>query len=39
MVREAIEDYGRHKSDLELNRKKCTLYKHKKPRTENWKNL
>jgi hypothetical protein len=39
MVREGIEDWGRHKSDKEMNRSKCKKYKGKACYMDDWKNL
>ena len=39
MIREGIEDYGRHKSDKEMNQATCLKYKGLKPKKDKWLNL
>ena len=39
MGREAYEDYNRHKSDIEMNKTKCFIYKQQKMRETTWANL
>ena len=39
MAREGFEDYNRHKSDTEMNKTKCFVYKQQKMRETTWANL